>query len=314
VLYSKESKMSVISATLVKELREKSGAGMMDCKKALAENNGDLEVAMDWLRTKGLAKAAKKSDRVAAEGLVALAVSETTGVAVEVNSETDFVARNEHFQNMVSQIAAIALKSQPDVDSILASACGTQTVSETISSAIASIGENMTLRRVQKISVNQGVVSSYVHNQVAPQLGKIAVLVALESSNNSSELAEFGKQIAMHIAAINPVALTPDQVDPALVEREKSVLAEKARESGKPENIIEKIVESGIKSYYKEVCLLDQPFVLDSSKTIAQAVEAKGKELGADVRLTAYIRMQLGEGIEKVQADFAAEVAAAVNG
>ena len=304
--------MANITAALVKELREKTGAGMMDCKNALAEVDGDIEAAVDWLRKKGLAKAAKKAGRVAAEGLVALAVDGAKGVAVEVNSETDFVARNPEFQDMVSSIATVALTAGSETAAIEAAAYpGGGTVAEKVQATIGKIGENMTLRRAAALSVSQGVIGSYVHGQVAPNLGKIAVLVGLESEGKAEALAALGRQVAMHVAATNPQGLDSSSIDPAIVEREKGVLASKARESGKPENVIEKIVESGIKTFYKEATLVEQPFIHDGSKTVAQAIKAAEAEVGAPIKLTGFVRLALGEGVEKEESDFAAEVAAA---
>jgi translation elongation factor Ts len=305
--------MANITAAMVKELRDKTGAGMMDCKTALAETNGDVEAAVDWLRKKGLAKAAKKSGRVAAEGLVALAIEGTKGVVVEVNAETDFVARNDQFQALAANIARVGLTVGDDVEAIKAAAYpGGGTVADAIANAIATIGENMTLRRAAAVSVPQGVVASYIHNASGEGLGRIGVLVGLNSTGKADELAALGRQIAMHIAAASPLALDPAGLDPATVEREKAILGEK--HAGKPANVIEKIVESGLKTYYKEVCLLDQAFIHDPSKTVAQALkEAEGK-VGAPVSLTGFVRYSLGEGIEKEETDFAAEVAAAVGG
>jgi len=304
--------MANITAAMVKELREKTGAGMMDCKNALSEVEGDIEAAFDWLRKKGLAKAAKKAGRVAAEGLVALAVDGSKGVAVEVNAETDFVARNVEFQEMVSTVATVALTAGADVPTIEAAGYpGGGTVAEKIQSTIGRIGENMTLRRAAELSVSQGVIGGYVHGQVAPNLGKIAVLVALESEGKADVLAALGRQIAMHVAATNPQGLDAASIDPAIVERERGVLADKAREGGKPENVIEKIVENGVKTFYKENTLLEQPFVHDGSKTVAQAVKAAEADAGAPIKLTGFVRLALGDGVEKEENDFAAEVAAA---
>jgi len=301
--------MAEITAALVKELREKTGAGMMDCKGALAETKGDLEAAVDWLRKKGLAKAAKKSGRVAAEGLVAAAVSGKSGVVVEVNSETDFVARNEGFQDLVKTVAGIALKGASEIEALKVAAYpGGGTVAEAITTAVATIGENMSLRRVAGLSVSEGVVASYIHNQVVEGLGKIAVLVALESKGDAAALATLGRQVAMHVAATNPQALDAASMDPAVVARERGVLSEKAAASGKPANVVEKIVESGIKTFYKEVCLVDQPFIHDGAKTVLQAVNEAAKAAGAPVTLKGYVRFALGEGIEKEVADFAEEV------
>lgn len=302
--------MAAISAGMVKDLREKTGAGMMDCKAALDANNGDIEAAVDWLRKKGLAKAAKKSGRVAAEGLIGLKVNGNKGVVVEVNSETDFVARNDAFQDLVRSVADVTLKVGADLDKVLASAHPAGgTVADAIQNAIATIGENMTARRVAELSVGSGVVGSYLHSAIGDGLGKIGVLVALESTGKADELAALGRQIAMHVAAANPQALDASGLDPAVLEREKAVLADK--NAGKPANVIEKIVESGLKTYYKEVCLLEQAFIHDASKTVAQAVKEAAGKVGAPVELKGFIRYALGEGIEKQESDFAAEVAAA---
>jgi elongation factor Ts len=303
--------MATISAAMVKDLREKTGAGMMDCKQALNENNGDIDAAVDWLRKKGLSKAAKKAGRVAAEGLIGAVVSGTKGVVVEVNSETDFVARNEQFQGLVKMVAQVALDAGSDVEKIKAAKVGAVTVEAAINDAIATIGENMTLRRAASLSVNSGVVASYVHNAVTDGLGKMGVIVALESTGKADELAALGRQLAMHVAAANPQALDAAGLDPAVVAREKDVLADKYRQQGKPDNVVEKIVESGLKTYYKEVTLLEQAFIHDSGKSVAQAVkEAEGK-VGAPIKVAGFVRYALGEGIEKEESDFAAEVAAA---
>ncbi len=308
--------MANISASMVKELREKSGVGMMDCKTALSENDGDIEAAMDWLRTKGLAKAAKKADRIAAEGLVGVNVDGTKGVVVEVNSETDFVARNETFQSMVSDITKLSLTAGSDFDTLSNAAFpgSDKNVGEHITAMVATIGENMNLRRVSGISVSQGAVAAYVHNQIAPGLGKIGVLVGLESTGDTAKLLEFGKQVAMHIAAVGPLSLSPEDLDPAVIEKEKSVLSEQARESGKPENIIEKMIEGRIRKFYQEVVLLSQTFVIDGESTVEQAVTAAEASVGAPVKITGFVRFSLGEGIEKKQEDFAAEVAAVTQG
>jgi len=305
--------MAEITAALVKELREKTGAGMMDCKKALAETNGDLEGAVDWLRKKGLAAAAKKSGRVAAEGLVAVATAGNVGAVVEVNAETDFVARNDKFQSFAAKTAEIALGTAAEVDVLKQAAYpGTSHgVQEELTSLIATIGENMNLRRVAKLSVSAGVVSSYIHTAIAPGLGKIGVLVALESTGDAAKLAELGKQIAMHVAAARPEALDVADVDTSALEREKNVLADQARASGKPESIIEKMVEGRLRKYYEEVCLLEQTYVIDGETKIRKVVEAAAKDIGAPVKLTGFVRYALGEGIEKAASDFAAEVAAA---
>jgi len=304
--------MATITAAMVKELRESNGAGMMDCKAALTETSGDMTAAQDWLRKKGLSKAAKKAGRVAAEGLIGAVTSGVKGVVVEVNSETDFVARNEQFQGLVKMIAQVALHNGADVEKIKAAKVGDVRVETAISDAIATIGENMSLRRAASLEVGKGVVSSYVHGAVIDGAGKMGVLVALDSTGKTDELAHLGRQLAMHVAATNPQALDPSGLDPAIVTREKDVLADKYRQQGKPENVIEKIVESGLKTYYKEVCLLEQAFIHDEKgKSVAQAVkEAEGK-IGAPVKIAGFVRYALGEGIEKQESDFAAEVAAA---
>jgi elongation factor Ts len=302
--------MATITAAMVKDLRESTGAGMMDCKAALTETAGDLQAAQDWLRKKGLSKAAKKAGRVAAEGLIGVLTAGAKGVVVEVNSETDFVARNGQFQGLVKMIAQVALEVGADVEKIKAAKVGGVTVETAIADAIATIGENMNLRRAAALEVGKGVVSSYVHNAVIEGAGKMGVMVALESAGKADELAVLGKQLAMHVAAANPQALDPAGLDPAVVKREKDILADKYRQQGKPENVIEKIVESGLKTYYKEVCFLEQAFVHDSGKSVAQAVkEAEGK-IGAPVKISGFLRYALGEGIERQETDFAAEVAA----
>lgn len=308
--------MATITAGLVKELREKTGAGMMDCKKALTENDGDMEAAIDWLRTKGLAKAAKKAGRVAAEGLIGIAGSGTSGAVVEVNSETDFVARNEQFQSMVKQIAGQALDAGGDMDKLgsMTFAGSDKAITDYVQEMVGTIGENMSVRRTAQLSVGNGVVASYMHNAAAPGLGKIGVLVALESEGDKDKLEAFGKQVAMHIAATSPLALTREEVDPAVVERERSVFIEQARESGKPENIIEKMVEGRLRKFYEEVVLISQIFVIDGETKIEKAVEAAGKDAGAPVKLAGFVRYELGEGLEKREEDFAAEVAAATAG
>jgi elongation factor Ts len=303
--------MATITAAMVKELRESTGAGMMDCKAALTETGGDMTAAQDWLRKKGLSKAAKKAGRVAAEGLIGAVTKGTKGVVVEVNSETDFVARNEQFQGLVKMVAQVALDAGADVEKIKAAKVGAVTVENAISDAIATIGENMSLRRAAALEVKQGVVSSYIHNAVVDGAGKMGVIVALESAGKADELAALGRQLAMHVAAANPQALDPAGLDADIVKREKDVLADKYRQQGKPENVIEKIVESGLKTFYKEVCLLEQAFIHDSGKSVAQAVkEAEGK-VGGPIKITGFVRYALGEGIEKQESDFAAEVAAA---
>jgi elongation factor Ts len=295
--------MANISAQMVKELRERTGAGMMDCKSALEETGGDMEKAVDLLRKKGLAKAAKKAGRVAAEGLIGAAVSATKGVVVEVNSETDFVARNDLFQGLVKMIADIALTAGPDVESIKRAKAGTITVAEALADTIGKVGENMTLRRAAVLSVSHGAVASYLHSSVSDGLGRIGVLVGLESTGDADELKRFGRMVAMHVAAANPQALDPAGLDPEVVRREKEVLADKYKAQGKPANVIDKIVESGLKTFYKEVCLLDQAFIHAPEKTVAQATkEAEGK-VGAPVKVTGFVRYAVGEGIEKQDSD-----------
>lgn len=303
--------MAEITAALVRDLREKSGAGMMDCKKALIETNGNIEEAIDWLRKKGLAAAAKKAGRVAAEGLVGVTTSGTKGSIVEINAETDFVARNEQFQGLVRNVTEIALAGSHDFDSLkTAKYDDANTVDGEITRLIATIGENMNLRRTVTLSVSQGNVSSYMHNATAPGLGKIGVLVALESSAPADKLNELGKKIAMHVAAANPSALTVDEVDPTELDRERNVLIEQARATGRPEEIILKMVEGRVRKYYEEVVLLEQTFVLDGQTKISDVVEQAAKEFGAPVKLTGFVKFTLGEGIEKEESDFAAEVAA----
>jgi len=303
--------MAEITAGMVKSLRESTGVGMMDCKAALAATNGDMEAATDWLRAKGLAKAAKKSTRVAAEGLVGIAVNGTTGAAVEVNSETDFVARNEKFQAMVADIAKLALAADGNSEKLkTAKFPGSQhAVAEYVAEMVASSGENMGVRRTASLNVKDGVIGSYVHNQAAPGLGKIGVLVALESTGNKEELAAFGRLLSMHVAATNPVAMDLAGVSPETLAREKAILEEK--NAGKPANVLEKIIASGLKTYAKENCLLEQAYVHDGTKSVTQVLGEVGNKAGAPVKLLGYVRMQLGEGIEKAVDDFAAEVAKA---
>ncbi len=302
--------MAAITAGMVKELRDKTGAGMMDCKTALSAVDGDIEAAIDWLRTKGLAKAAKKAGRVAAEGLVAVAISGHNGVVIELNSETDFVARNLEFQALAHGIANVALERGGEVEAVLAHHYpGGGTVQDAIANAIATIGENMTLRRVASLKVSAGLIGSYVHGAVAEGLGKIGVIVALESTGNADELALLGRQLAMHVAATNPIALDLASVDPEVLAREKAILAEK--NAGKPAHVLEKITESGLKSYAKEYCLLEQAYIHDGSKSVGQILKEIEGKVGAPVALTGFARYALGEGIEKEETDFAAEVAAA---
>ncbi len=304
--------MAEITAATVKELRERSGAGMMDCKKALAETAGDMEAAVDWLRSKGLAAAAKKSSRTAAEGLVGVAVAGTKGAAVEVNSETDFVAKNDQFQAFVRNVAGIALNTGNDVEALKAASYpGGGTVADALTANIATIGENQTLRRARVLTVEKGAVVPYVHNQAVPGMGKIGVLVALESEAGVDVLEPLGKQLAMHIAAAFPHALHADQLDQVVIERERAIAREKAAESGKPEAIIEKMVEGAVQKFKKEAALLSQLFVMDNKTPIADVVAQAGKAAGTAIVLKDYVRFQLGEGIEKEESDFAAEVAAA---
>lgn len=307
--------MAEITAALVKELREKTGAGMMDCKKALAENDGDLEAAVDWLRTKGLAAAAKKAGRIAAEGLVGVHIEGNKGAVCEVNAETDFVARNDAFQALVGNICQLSVDAN-DIEALNAMAYpGTgRTVAEEVTHNVATIGENMNIRRIASLSVEKGVLASYVHNQLVPGLGKIAVLVALESEGGTDGLAETGKQIAMHIAAARPQSIGREDLDQDSVERERQVLIEQARESDRPENIIEKMVEGRLRKFYEEVCLLEQTFVIDGESKLSKVVEDAGKAAGGAVKVTGFKLFVLGEGIEKKEEDFAAEVAAVAGG
>jgi len=304
--------MAEITASLVKTLREQTGAGMMDCKKALTESGGNLEDAVDWLRKKGLAAAAKKAGRIAAEGLVAVAAGDRAGAVVELNAETDFVARNDQFQGFAARLSELALAGTGDVEALKASAvsAGGATVAEALAGLIATIGENMNLRRSARLSVGAGVVATYMHSALVPNLGKIGVLVALESTGDRDRLAALGKQIAMHIAAARPDYLTIADVDTTALDRERSVLAEQSRASGKPEAIIAKMVEGRLRKFYEEVVLLEQVFVIDGESRVKAVVEAVAKEIGAPIQVTGFVRFALGEGLEKRQEDFAAEVAA----
>jgi len=292
-----------ITASMVKELRDKTGAGMMDCKSALSETAGELEAAVDWLRKKGLAKAAKKAGRVAADGLIGSVVNAGNGVLVEVNSETDFVARNDLFQGLVKMIANVALDVGPDVDKILGARIGDRTVADAISETIAKVGENMTLRRAAGLSVGNGVVAAYMHNSPDAGLGRIGVMVTLESTGKTDELKAIGRQLAMHVASSNPQAIDPSGLDAAVVERERNVLADKARAQGKPANVVEKIVESGLKTFYKDVCLLDQPFIFDDKKTVAQALKESEGRVAAAIKVGGFVRFALGEGIDRPTGD-----------
>lgn len=308
--------MAEITAALVKELREKSGAGMMDCKKALIENDGDVEAAIDWLRAKGIAKADKKSGRTAAEGLIGINGAGTSAVVVEVNSETDFVARNDAFQDLVRGVASVAIGTDGSVEAISAATypASGKSVSDTIKDAIAHIGENMTLRRAVKLSVEDGVVATYIHNAASEGLGKLGVLVALKSTGNKDVLAAIGRQVAMHIAATNPLAIRSEEVDAAVAERERNVFIEQSRASGKPDAIIEKMVEGRMRKFFEEVALLSQAFVINPDLTVGDAIKAAEKDAGAPIEVTGMARLLLGEGIEKEESDFAAEVAAVAKG
>ncbi len=303
--------MTNISAGMVKELRDKTGAGMMDCKAALGETKGDVETAVDWLRKKGLAKAAKKAGRIAADGLIGIATAKGRGAIVEVNSETDFVARGGEFQSFVGRCAKRALAEEGNLERLLASSFeGGVAASEALSNLVAKIGENMSVRRSAAISVSPGIVASYVHNAAAPDLGKIGVLVALESSADPEKLMGLGKQFAMHVAAANPIALSVDALAPEVVARERDIYADQARQSGKPENVIEKMIEGRLRKFYEESVLLSQVFVIDGETPVAKVLERAAKDFGAPVRLAGFVRFAVGEGIEKIATDFAAEVRA----
>ena len=310
--------MAEITAALVKDLREKTGVGMMDCKKALVENNGDMEASIDWLRAKGLSKAAKKADRAAAEGLVAIATRNDgagmTASVIELNAETDFVARNELFQNAARATAKAGL----DVDGVeaitAAKTSDGEVIGEMVTQLIATIGENMMVRRAKRFVVAEGAIGAYIHNAVAPELGKIGVLVAIEGAGDQAAIMELGRKIAMHVAATNPMSLSTDDLDQANVERERAVFTEQALASGKPESVVEKMVEGRIRKFYEEVVLLKQAFVMNPDQTIEQLVEAAGKELGAPLKVQGFVRLALGEGVEKEVSDFAAEVASMTGG
>lgn len=301
-----------ITASQVKELRDLTGAGMMDCKAALAETNGDIEAAVDWLRAKGIAKADKKAGRTAAEGLIGVASAGNKAVVVEVNSETDFVARNEAFQELVRKIAQAALKTDGSSEAVAEADVDGKSVTQAAKDAVATIGENIGFRRSAALDVSQGVVATYIHNGVADGLGKLGVLVAIETAGDAEAANAFGRQVAMHVAAVNPLALTNADVDPAAVEREKAIFIEQARESGKPDNIIEKMVEGRMRKFYEEVVLLSQAFVVNPDLTVEAALKDAEKSFGAPAKITGFVRIALGEGIEKEETDFAAEVAAAV--
>jgi elongation factor Ts len=308
--------MAAVTAEMVKNLRDKTGAGMMDCKNALKETGGDAEAATDWLRAKGLAKAAKKAGRTAAEGLIGVASAPQTGAVVEVNSETDFVARNAEFQKVVGEIAGLALKAEGDVEKLSAMKMPGKKVSvaEYLTELVATIGENIALRRTAALKVKEGVVATYVHNQATPGMGKIGVLVAVESAGGEDKLSEIGRQVAMHIAATNPLALKDDEVDPEVVARERAIFTEQAKESGKPEKVIKQMIEGRMKKFFQEVVLLKQAFVIDPDKTVEQAVKDAEKAAGAPIAITGFVRYELGEGIKTDKGDFAAEVAAAAGG
>jgi elongation factor Ts len=303
--------MAQITAAQVKDLRDKTGAGMMDCKKALTETEGDLESAVDWLRKKGLAAAANKAERVAAEGLIGLVLDGKRGALVEVNSETDFVARNDGFQVFVRQAADLALGSGGDLEALLGVGYpdSDRTIAEELARLVGTIGENMILRRIAALSVEQGVVAGYVHNQIAPGLGKIGVLVALQSGGDPAALAGLGKKLAMHVAAAAPVAIDKDAIDPAVLERERDVLAEQARASGKPEEIIAKMAEGRLRRFFEEVCLLEQTYVIDGETKVRKVLEQAAGDLGGPVEVMGMVRFLLGEGVERAQSDFATEVA-----
>ena len=311
--------MAEITAALVKDLREKTGAGMMDCKKALTENGGDIEAATDWLRTKGLSQAGKKADRVAAEGVVAVALRKDgkgmTGAVIELNAETDFVGRNETFQGVARKVAAVALETGDNVEAVRAARTADgEEVQMLVTNLIATIGENMAVRRTAKLSVAEGSVSAYVHNAVAPEVGKLGVLVALEGAADQAAMQELGRKIAMHVAATNPLSLSSEDLDPAAVAKERAILVEKAREQGRPDNMIDKIVDGQISKFQREVVLLEQPFVMNPDQTIKALIADSGKELGAEIKMTGFVRLALGEGVEKKESDFAAEVASMTGG
>jgi elongation factor Ts len=302
--------MTAVTATMVKDLRDKTGAGIMDCKSALAETNGDAEAAIDWLRKKGLSKAAKKASRVAAEGLIGVAVGGDAGALVEVNSETDFVARNDEFKSFVKRAAELALEAGSDLDKLLDKphTAGGASVKETVNELVAKIGENIAVRRTIALSVSPGVVATYVHNASSPELGKIGVLVALKSTADKTKLAALGKQLAMHIAAAAPLALTAEHVPADVVARERAIAADIARQQGKPENIVEKMIEGRMRKFYEESVLLSQTFVIDGETQIGKVLEKASKDLGAPVAIEGFVRFAVGEGIEKIDGDFADEV------
>jgi elongation factor Ts len=304
-----ETAMANITASMVKDLRDKTGAGMMDCKNALNETDGDMEAAIDWLRKKGISKAAKKAGRAAAEGLVGVAVDANTGVLLEVNAETDFVARNEEFKTFVKDASQLALKEGGNLEKLLASPMGSSTVQHTLTEMVAKIGENMSVRRAAALSVDPGVVAAYVHNPASPELGKIGVLVGLKSTADKTKLSALAKQLAMHVAAAAPLALTQAHMDKAVVEREYAIQKDLALQSGKPEAVVEKMMEGRMRKYYEETVLLQQTFVIDGETQISKLIEKASKDLGAPVEIEGFVRFQVGEGIEKAESDFADEVA-----
>ena len=306
--------MANITASMVKDLRDKTGAGMMDCKNALNETNGDMEAAIDWLRKKGISKAAKKAGRAAAEGLVGIAVDGKSGVLLEVNAETDFVARNDEFKTFVKDATKLALKEGGDLEKLLASPMGSATVQHTLTELVAKIGENMSVRRAAALTVDPGVVASYVHNATSPELGKIGVLVGLKSTGDKDKLSALAKQLAMHVAAAAPLAIAPEHLAPEVVERERNVQAEIARQSGRPENVIEKMMEGRMRKFYEETVLLQQTFVIDGETQVGKVIEKAAKEIGASITVEGFVRFQVGEGIEKAEADFADEVAQMAGG
>src|ERR1700744_6663490 len=304
-----EASMSNITASMVKDLRDKTGAGMMDCKTALNETGGDMEAAIDWLRRRGIPKAAKKAGRAAAEGLVGVAVGKGSGALVEVNAETDFVARNEEFKGFVKAAADLALLEGGDLEKLRAAKHGSSNVQQTLTELVAKIGENMSVRRTVALSVNPGVVAAYVHNATSPELGKIGVLVALKSTADQAKLQALAKQLAMHVAAASPLAITPEHLSKDVVERERNVQWELAKQSGKPENVAQKMIEGRMRKYYEETVLLQQTFVIDGETQVGKVVEKAATELGAPIAIESFVRFQVGEGIEKVESDFADEVA-----
>jgi elongation factor Ts len=304
-----ETEMANITASMVKDLRDKTGAGMMDCKTALSETDGDMEAAIDWLRKKGISKAAKKAGRAAAEGLVGVAVGKNAGALVEVNAETDFVARNEEFKSFVKSAADLALKEGGDLEKLLAAKHGNSDVRQTLTELVAKIGENMSVRRTVALSVDPGVVAAYVHNAASPELGKIGVLVALKSTADQTKLSALAKQLAMHVAAASPLAITPEHLSKDVVERERNVQWELAKQSGKPDNVIEKMMEGRMRKFYEDTVLLSQTFVIDGETQVSKVLEKAAKEFGAPITVEGFVRFQVGEGIEKVESDFADEVA-----